>query len=70
MGAQSYRADERTVVAQALAAHRDAVDFDEVEAHWDEYGPARQKALADAGEFIALFDVLTAIRRDAGEQPC
>lgn len=60
----TYRQDERTVIAMTLQAHRDAVDLDNVEAHWDDYGPAKEWALEDAGEFIAMYDALTAIRAD------
>ena len=54
--------NERTVVAQAILAHVDAVDIEYVQEHWDDYGPARQKALSDAGAFIALHDALMKAR--------
>ena len=56
--------DERTVIAMTLQAHRDCLDLDEVEATWEDYGPAKTQAMYDAGEFIAMYDALTAIRAD------
>jgi hypothetical protein len=55
---------EREAIAMTLVAQQDALDMDTVEAHWDDYGPAKTKALYAAGEFIAMFDALTAIRED------
>lgn len=56
--------DEREVIAMTLQAKRDGVDMDWLEANWEDYGPAKTQAMYDAGEFIAMYDALTAIRAD------
>lgn len=65
MPEQQKPVDERTHLAQALVAHRDAVDLEWVQDVWGEYGPASTQAMYDAGEFIALYDALMQHREAA-----